>query len=114
MSLYVKLPLPGYQLPSSPQLPLPGYFFRDSWGGPGDKGGMTAPRQIIPGTTQFGARLAAAVKAKAAELAAEREAQGKSFLGREAVLAQSPFDRPGSDDERGDLDPKVACREKFT
>jgi len=62
---------------------------------------------------QFGTQLATLLKAKEQELVAEREAQGQTFLGRDAVLAQSPFDRPRSEEERSGLNPTVACRDKW-
>jgi len=39
----------------------------------------------------------------------EARAAGRKFLGRNAILAQDPHDRPRSREPRRELDPKVAC-----
>lgn len=41
---------------------------------------------------QFGSMLASRVREKEEELRAQREAEGMSFLGRKAILAQSHLD----------------------
>jgi REP element-mobilizing transposase RayT len=51
---------------------------------------------------------------EAEELAAEKlEREGRTFLGAAAVLAQSPFARPGTAEPRRGLSPRVACRNKW-
>ncbi len=62
---------------------------------------------------QFGTRLAKALAARESELAAVFESRGRTFLGREAVLRQSPFDVPNSESDRMGLNPRVACRDKW-
>ena len=62
---------------------------------------------------QFGTRLSKALAAHQAELVARREAEGCAFLGCEAVLRQSPFDAPASSSDRFELNPRVACRDKW-
>jgi len=62
---------------------------------------------------QFGTRLAKALAAREAELAAGLESRGRGFLGRDAVLRQSPFDAPKSVPDRMGLNPRVACRDKW-
>ncbi len=61
----------------------------------------------------FIALLAQAVADKEAELAERRREEGKSVLGRRAVLRQSPFDRPSSHEPRRQLNPRVASRHKW-
>ena len=61
---------------------------------------------------QFGTRLAKSLAARQADLIAGLEAEGRRFLGREAVLRQSLFDAPVSEPERMGLNPRVACRDK--
>lgn len=50
------------------------------------------------------------VERKAAE---EREQTGRRVLGRKAVLAQSPFDRPDSHEPRREMSPRVAGKNKW-
>ena len=63
---------------------------------------------------QFGTRLAKGLAARQGEHAAALDAEGRTFLGREAVLRQSPFDAPVSVTTGGmGLNPRVACRDKW-
>ncbi len=57
--------------------------------------------------------LRTAVKAREAHFAAERERKGRRVLGRKAVLAQSPFDRPTTFEPRRKMNPRVAARNKW-
>ena len=61
----------------------------------------------------FAARLARRLEAREAELREELVAKGRKLLGREAVLAQDPFDRPKSFEPRRGLNPRVACADKW-
>ena len=63
--------------------------------------------------SQFGARLARGLAARQAEHVADLEARGRTFLGREAVLRQSPFDSSRAVQDRSGLNPRVACRDKW-
>jgi putative transposase len=62
---------------------------------------------------QFAARLAAAVKAREAELREQHVKDGRTVLGRDAVIAQDPFDSPQSLEPRRKLNPRVACKDKW-
>ncbi len=62
---------------------------------------------------QFGTRLAKSLEARQAEHVAEFEAKSRSFLGREPVLAQSPYDKPKGPADHMNLNPRVACRDKW-
>jgi putative transposase len=48
-----------------------------------------------------------------ATAAAERRRTGRKVLGRKAVLAQCPTDRPKSHEPRRELDPRIAARDKW-
>lgn len=54
--------------------------------------------------------LIAAAEERAAE---ERRRTGRRVLGRKAILAQDPFDRPISTEPRRQLDPRIAARDKL-
>ena len=54
--------------------------------------------------------LRTAIRAREAHVASERA--GKRVLGRKAVLAQSPFDRPDTHEPRRQLSPRVAAKNK--
>ncbi len=53
------------------------------------------------------------VKRVEAERQAEFERKGKSFLGRKAILRQSPFDSPRSSEPRRKMNPRVKARDKW-
>jgi REP element-mobilizing transposase RayT len=61
----------------------------------------------------FRAQLAAAVKEREQRAAQRLAAEGRSFLGAERVLAQSPTGRPVTEETRRELKPEVACRDKW-
>ena len=62
---------------------------------------------------QFSTKLAKALRAREQEILARHAAEGRPILGREAVLAQDPFDRPQGFEPRGGLNPRVAGRDKW-
>jgi hypothetical protein len=39
--------------------------------------------------------------------------EGRAFMGVRAVRAQSPFDRPKTREPRRNLNPRIACRDKW-
>ncbi len=63
--------------------------------------------------SQFGDRLAKSLTARQADHVAALDGQGRTFLGRKAVLRQSPFDAPRAVQERNALNPRIACRDKW-
>jgi len=62
---------------------------------------------------RFAAKLAAGLDAHEARLREDNAAKGLTIMGRSAVLAQDPFDRPRSFDPRRGLNPRVACKDKW-
>jgi len=62
---------------------------------------------------QFGTRLAKSLTDRQVQHVAEIEGAGRTFLGRKGVLEQSPFARPKGEPERGNLNPRLACRDKW-
>ena len=93
----------------------PKVFFRDD----GEMPESVRPEVTVPPAfedltaAQFSAKLAKALAAREAELRAKHAAEGRKYLGREAVLAQDPFDRPKSFEPRRGLNPRVAGRDKW-
>lgn len=62
---------------------------------------------------EFGKLLDRAVRERQKEIQDEFRAKGATFLGRERVLRQSPFEAPGSRQRRGRLKPRVAAADKW-
>lgn len=62
---------------------------------------------------QFSAKLAKALAVREKEHLARHAAEGRKILGREAVLAQDPFDCPEGYEPRRGLNPRVAGRDKW-
>jgi hypothetical protein len=61
---------------------------------------------------EYEERIRAGIKNVELLASAERSRTGRKVLGRQAVLAQSPFDRPNSREPRRKLDPHVASIDK--
>jgi putative transposase len=61
----------------------------------------------------FREMLAAALVQVEADAAQERKLTGRRVMGRKAVLAQCPTDRPQSEEPRRKLDPRIASRDKW-
>jgi hypothetical protein len=59
------------------------------------------------------AKLATALRFKEAEHLERLAQEGRQVLGAEAVLAQDPYGRPDNCEPRRELNPKVACRDKW-
>ena len=57
--------------------------------------------------------IGAACEEREARARAERDREGKRFLGRRNVLAQSRHDRPRTREPRFGISPKVGCRNKW-
>ena len=62
---------------------------------------------------QFGEILRRKVTEKEAELREEAQREGRTFQGREAVLRQRSSASPGTPEERGGLNPRVAAASKW-
>jgi putative transposase len=60
----------------------------------------------------FVAALRAGINAAESDAADERRRTGRRILGRKAILAQLPTDRPDSKTPRRTIDPRVAARDK--
>lgn len=58
-------------------------------------------------------RLGHAVAEREATIAAARRRRGTRVLGRRAVLKQSHLDKPATPEPRRELNPRVACRDKW-
>ena len=62
---------------------------------------------------ELAAVIGAAIEEREAKFRAQYDAEGREFLGRRAVLAQSRYDRPRSREPRFGISPRVACRDKW-
>ena len=105
--------------PSKPRvIKRPPRFFR------GEKKGGKWPKEAVlefvrpPGydelsDDELAAVIGAAIEEREAQARAQRDADGKPFLGRRAVLAQSRHGRPRTREPRFGTSPKVACRNKW-
>jgi REP element-mobilizing transposase RayT len=91
----------------------PEHFFRAEGNAP-----ETAELELV-GPPGFGSaedlrqQLARALATREEQARQEAAAEGRSFLGALAVLAQKPFGRPRSNEPRGGLKPRVASRDKW-
>jgi putative transposase len=65
------------------------------------------------GAKRFATKLAKGLKAYEAEKLEDNAAEGLSILGRDAVLAQNPWDKPKSLEPRRGLNPRIACTDKW-
>ncbi len=61
----------------------------------------------------FRRQLVAAVTALEDQAAREIAADGRSFMGARRVLAQKPGARPAPGEPRRELNPRIACRDKW-
>jgi hypothetical protein len=61
---------------------------------------------------EYRERLRDAIKQVEASALEERRRTGQTVLGREAILAQLPTDRPGSKEPRREINPLVAAKDK--
>jgi len=61
----------------------------------------------------FRDRVSAALASRERQAADDLAAAGRHFLGEERVMAQSPWDRAGSDEPRRNLNPTIAGRDKW-
>ena len=62
---------------------------------------------------QFATRLARQLEEHEAEVREKLASEGRTILGRDAVLAQDPLGCPESFDPRRGLNPRVACKDKW-
>ena len=62
----------------------------------------------------FSLLLQQAVENKEAEIRHKAKANGDSFLGRKAILAQSPYATPRTHEPRRQINPRVATRDKWS
>jgi putative transposase len=93
----------------------PEIFFREDGQMP-DRSSLTLHRPPCfaeLSDAEFAARLSEAVVARETELRDEARAEGRAFLGRQAVLDQSPFDCPRTFEPRREMKPRVATRDKW-
>ena len=63
--------------------------------------------------TEFVELLRESVEAREESLRAAAREEGRSFLGRRAVLQQDPFNTPRTREERRTLRPRIRCRDKW-
>lgn len=93
----------------------PDVFFRSEGGMPEAVGlRMTVPPAFEDlGRERYSTMLAKALAARERELVERRGAEGRGFLGREAVLGQDPQGRPEGYEPRRGLNPRVAGRDKW-
>jgi len=96
-------------------IPRPDIFFR-----PDGEMPTAVPLQMtVPpcfssiGRHKLASQLAQQLKDHEADLLAKHAAEGRELLGRLAVLCQDPFDCPQSLAPRRNLNPRVACRDKW-
>ena len=61
----------------------------------------------------YSALLQQAVEKKEEELRQQAKAKGDTFLGRKAVLAQSPYSMPRTHEPRRHINPRIATRDKW-
>jgi putative transposase len=71
-----------------------------------------APGHEALNDDEYQRMLADAIARVEADAAAERKRTGRQVMGVEAVLAQSPFDRPSSKEPRRELNPRIAAQDK--
>ena len=62
---------------------------------------------------QFATKIAKLLDAHEATEREKLAAEGRELLGRDAVLAQDPFECPKGFDPRFGLNPRVACKDKW-
>jgi hypothetical protein len=65
------------------------------------------------GKAKYAAKLAKMLKAHEKALLEKHAAEKRKILGREAVFAQDPFDRPKNFEPRRGLNPRIACKDKW-
>ncbi len=93
----------------------PEVFFRSD----GEMPESVRPQVTVPPAfeeltpAKFSSKLAKALSAREKEHLDKHAAEGRKILGREAVLAQNPYDRPKSYEPRRGLNPRVAGRDKW-
>jgi REP element-mobilizing transposase RayT len=93
--------------------PRPATFFRETGYLPALEHLELSPPPGFASADDFRTRVLAAL-ARHEELArGELARDGRSFLGRASVMAQSPFDRAGSGEARRQLKPRIASRDKW-
>ena len=61
---------------------------------------------------EFRQSLSSRILEEAADIRAQREREGLGFLGRSAILSQSPNACPHEDVRQGQLNPRVACQNR--
>ena len=91
----------------------PDHFFRADGSMP-----EVVPLELVcpPGfesAEDFRRQLTAELTALEDEAARELAREGRSFLGVRSVLAQKPDDRPAPGEPRRELNPRIACRDKW-
>ncbi len=97
------------------ECPMPPVFFRAEGDMPKSVKLHVVPPPGFEGRRgqKLATELSKLLKSKEREVRKKVSREGKSFLGRSAVLSQSPFDRPESFEPRFGLNPRVACRDKW-
>jgi REP element-mobilizing transposase RayT len=95
------------------QAKRPAFFFRKKSSMPETIAlRLTAP----PGfgsAENFRAQLVEALTAREREIGGAVASNGRTFLGRQRVLAQKPTDRPASEHQVGGLNPRIAGRDRW-
>jgi REP element-mobilizing transposase RayT len=108
---------PGLRSPTTGtrtlQVRRPHVFFRVDGPTPEYASLTLTPPSCDEGNDAFWTDLARAVEEREAELRRQATADGRHFLGRRAVLAQSPWATPSTHEGRRLLRPRVACRDKW-
>jgi putative transposase len=99
----------------------PTFFFRSNGKDPTDNLPdvvtlpIVRPRAFVDHTqVEWSVLLTERVRGVEAEHRARRVAAGRTVLGREAILAQNPFDCPRSAAPRFGINPRIACKNKWT
>ena len=90
----------------------PRVFFRVNGPAPKSASLMLTPPPWSDENTP-GIDFAQAVEEREAELRRRVDSDARGFLGRRAVLCQSPWTTPSAREERRVLRPRVACRDKW-
>jgi REP element-mobilizing transposase RayT len=91
----------------------PHVFFRADGPTPEYASLTLTPPPCAEGDEAFWTDLARAVEEREAELRRQAIADGRPFLGRRAILSQSPWTIPSTHEDRRVLRPRVACRDKW-
>ena len=105
-----------YQLAGKPiRVARPKKFFRDNGEMPDEVElrFVPPPRWAHLSETEWSTLLEQRIKAAEATAAEKRRANGRRIAGRKSVRRRSPTSRPDSPSSRGNLNPRIACRDKL-